>query len=217
MENRLKLSKRRFKGFIINRNVSGEGLKGAPYYIKGNVVFSARKTILKDLKYYLVIEKHEDALGGVALRNCANIKFIDCRFNFVFLYKCHHVEFINCDFQFVHLSLSYMCSFSNCSIKKFRASESKGNSFKDCKLSLNGSRSIMSSNKSFRNTTIFLLVGIIGFGSTLPLYNNLLQSSPLLIGILVFSMLILAIVVLSFIPNILASHKIKRFENNIIK
>jgi ABC-type phosphate/phosphonate transport system permease subunit len=76
---------------------------------------------------------------------------------------------------------------------------------------------IRNSIDSFRNTVVFLLVGVIGLGSTLLLSNDYLQGSPILMGILVFGMLVLVIVVLSFLPNILLLRKIKRYDRSIVQ
>ena len=214
MENKLTLSRQRFKRFISKREVSGTGLEEDPYLISD---INAHKIILRNLEYYLIVKEGSITSEKLFLRNCSNIKFIGCSFNFFFLYKCHNIEFINCSFQFLHLSLTYKCSFSSSKFKRVWVSESRGNSFKGCEMPLDSRSRIRSSIGSFRNTVVFLLVGVIGLGSTLLLSNDYLQGSPILMGILVFGMLVLVIVVLSFIPNILLLRKIKRYDRSIVQ
>jgi len=217
MQNKLTLSRQKFKDHIVKKSVSGTGLEENPYLIKGSDIFNSPKVILKNLEYYLIVKESDITSEVIFLRNCSNIKFIGCSLDFFFLYKCHNIEFINCSFQFLHLSLTYKCSFSNCTFKRVWVSESKGNSFKGCEMPLDSRSRITSSIDSFRNTTVFLLVGVIGLCSTLLLSNEYLRSSPFLMGILAFGVLVLVISVLSLIPKILLLRRIKRYDRSIVQ
>jgi hypothetical protein len=85
MQNKLTLSRQKFKSYIVKKNVSGAGLEEDAYLIKGSGIFTAHKVVLRNLEYYLTVNEGSISSEALFLRNCSNIKFIGCSFNFFFL------------------------------------------------------------------------------------------------------------------------------------